>query len=69
MIKETDFTERLKTATTLPTELHALDKDGNEVTIKLSEWQKLDWELIKNRINFKLRVQHIQEKLLKKFKN
>lgn len=69
MIKETDFTERLKTATTLPTELHALDKDGNEVTIKLSEWQKLDWELIKNRINLKLRVQHIQEKLLKKFKN
>ena len=69
MIKETDFTKRLKTTTTLPTELHALDKDGNEVTIKLSEWQKLDWELIKNRINFKLRVQHIQEKLLKKFKN
>lgn len=63
MVKETDFTERLKTATTLPTELHALDKDGNEVTIKLSEWQKLDWELIRQRINFRLKLDYIKERL------
>lgn len=30
---------------------------------KQSEWQKLDWELIKNRINFKLKAQHILERL------
>ena len=58
-----DFAQQLKTATTLPAELHALDKDGNEVTIKLSEWQKLDWDLIRQRINFRLKLDYIKERL------
>lgn len=49
--------------TALPSELHALDKDGNEIMIKLSEWQKLDWDLIRKRINFQLKLDYIKERL------
>lgn len=28
-----------------------------------SEWDELDWELIKNRINFKLKANYIKERL------
>jgi hypothetical protein len=39
-----------------------MDKHGEVFEYQPSEWQKLDWELIKNRINFKLKVQYIRKR-------
>lgn len=64
-----DMEQAFKFTNPTDEQLKQIEKHNKNYRWATSEWQKLDWELIKNRINFKLRVQHIQEKLLKKFKN